>query len=71
MILLISRTNHPKQQDIDNYLLETDIGETNDDIIEKNLKKRFKIRIIHSECFNKEGDSDYDHVTPVTQNTEC
>ena len=47
--------------DIDNYLLETNLGIINDDVNEKNEsepknKKRSKVRIFRSVCYNKEVD---------------
>jgi hypothetical protein len=53
-----------KQLDIDNYLLETNLGDINDDdnkdneISEPKNKKRSKARIIRSVCYNKEVDSE-------------
>lgn len=57
-----SHTKPSKKQDIDNYLLETEIDESNDNNLdnkcEEKSNKRLKARIIRSVCFNKEVDSE-------------
>ena len=52
-----------RELDIDNYPLETNLGDINDDDNEENeseqkSKRRSKARIIRSVCFNKEVDSE-------------
>jgi hypothetical protein len=51
-----------RELDIDNYPLETNLGDINDDHdkneSEQNNKRRTKARIIRSVCFNKNIDSE-------------